>query len=251
MGGEPARRVRARCLSYADMHEPAVSVIVPVYNEEENVRILQTELRAALTGTDHELIFVDDGSADHTVERIEPASNLRVIRFEKNAGQSAAIYAGLNAARGTVLVLIDGDLQNDPADIPRLVGEISRGADLVCGYRAHRRDTLVKRLTSRIANAVRSRYTRDGVRDTGCTLKAMRRECITVLFPFKGMHRFIPALIKDAGYQLVEIPVNHRPRRFGQTKYGLGNRAVRATIDMFGVRWLLSRRLNYKIREES
>ncbi len=228
---------------------PAVSVIVPVYNEEENVPILQAELRAALRAIDHEFIFVDDGSADHTVERIEAAPNLRVIRFEKNAGQSAAIYAGLQAARGAILVLIDGDLQNDPADIPKLVGEISRGADLVCGYRAQRRDTRVKRLTSRIANAVRSRYTKDGVRDTGCTLKAMRRECVSALFPFKGMHRFIPALIKDAGYRLVEIPVNHRPRRFGQTKYGLGNRAVRATIDMFGVRWLLSRRLNYKIRE--
>jgi hypothetical protein len=147
--------------------------------------------------------------------------------------------------------LIDGDLQNDPADIPKLIGEISQGADLVCGYRALRRDTRVKRLTSRIANAVRSRYTKDGVRDTGCTLKAMRRECVTALVPFKGMHRFIPALIKDAGYRLVEIPVNHRPRRFGQTKYGLGNRAVRATIDMFGVRWLLSRRLKYKIREHN
>jgi dolichol-phosphate mannosyltransferase len=230
---------------------PKVSVIVPLYNEEENVPILQAELRAALRGVDHEFIFVDDGSVDRTVERIEVAPNLRVIRFERNAGQSAAIYAGLQAARGAVLVLIDGDLQNDPADIPKLVGEISRGADLVCGYRAQRRDTLVKRLTSRIANAVRSRYTKDGVRDTGCTLKAMRRECVAVLFPFKGMHRFIPALIKDAGYRLVEIPVNHRPRRFGQTKYGLGNRAVRATIDMFGVRWLLSRRLNYKIREEN
>jgi dolichol-phosphate mannosyltransferase len=231
------------------MHSPSVSVIVPVYNEEENVPILQAELRAALKGLDHEIIFVDDGSADHTVERIEPAPNMRVICLEKNAGQSAAIYAGLQAARGATLVLIDGDLQNDPADIPKLVGEISRGADLVCGYRAQRRDTRVKRLTSRIANAVRSRYTKDGVRDTGCTLKAMRRECVTALLPFKGMHRFIPALIKDAGYRLVEIPVNHRPRRFGQTKYGLGNRAVRATVDMFGVRWLLSRRLNYKIRE--
>lgn len=228
---------------------PAVSVIVPVYNEEENVPILQAELRAALRGIDHELIFVDDGSADRTVQRIEPAPNVRVLRFEKNAGQSAAMYAGLKAARGAILVLIDGDLQNDPADIPKLINEISQGVDLVCGYRAQRRDTQVKRMTSRIANAVRSRYTRDGVRDTGCTLKAMRRECVSALVPFKGMHRFIPALIKDAGYRLVEIPVNHRPRRFGETKYGLGNRAVRATMDMFGVRWLLSRRLKYKIRE--
>src|SRR6266513_2327442 len=229
---------------------PAVSVIVPVYNEEENIPILQAELRAALRGIDHELIFVDDGSADRTAQRIEAAPNLRMIRFERNAGQSAAIYAGLQAAHGAILVLIDGDLQNDPADIPKLVGEISRSADLVCGYRAQRRDTRVKRLTSRIANAVRSRFTKDGVRDTGCTLKAMRRECVSALVPFKGMHRFIPALVKGAGCRLVEIPVNHRPRRFGQSKYGLGNRALRATIDMFGVRWLLSRRLNYKIREK-
>jgi glycosyltransferase involved in cell wall biosynthesis len=227
---------------------PAVSVIVPLFNEEENISILQSELREALSGLDHEIVFVDDGSVDLTVERIVTAPHIRVIRFEKNTGQSAAIYAGLKAARGAIAILIDGDLQNDPTDIPRLLTEITRGADLVCGYRAERKDTLVKRLTSRIANAVRSRFTKDSVRDTGCTLKAMRRECVSALVPFKGMHRFIPALIKDAGYRLVEIPVNHRPRRFGQSKYGLGNRALRATVDMFGVRWLLSRRLNYKIR---
>ena len=212
--------------------------------------ILQSELRGALSGINHEIVFVDDGSVDRTVERIETGSNIRVIRFEKNTGQSAAIYAGLQAASGATAVLIDGDLQNDPVDIPRLLAEIERGADLVCGYRVKRKDTMVKRLTSWIANTVRSRFTRDGVRDTGCTLKAMRRECVSALVPFKGMHRFIPALVKGAGYRLVEIPVNHRPRRFGQSKYGLGNRALRATIDMFGVRWLLSRRLNYKIREK-
>ena len=229
---------------------PALSVVVPLYNEEANVLILQEELRAALKGLDYEIIFVDDGSVDRTAERIEAAGNIRLIRFEKNSGQSAAIYAGLTTARGATLVIIDGDLQNDPADIPKLLAEIARGADLVCGYRLKRRDTLVKRATSRIANAVRSRYTKDGVRDTGCTLKAIRRECVSTLLPFKGMHRFIPALVKAAGYRLVEVPVNHRPRRFGQSKYGLGNRALRATIDMFGVRWLLSRRLNYKIREK-
>ena len=230
-------------------NSPAVSVVVPLFNEEESIGILQSELSAALKELDHEIIFVDDGSVDCTVERIEPKPSVRVVRFEKNAGQSAAIYAGLEAARGATVILIDGDLQNDPADIPRMLAEIARGADLVCGYRAQRRDTLLKRLTSWSANAVRSRYTKDGVRDTGCTLKAMRRECVSVMVPFKGMHRFIPALVKGAGYRLVEIPVNHRPRRFGQSKYGLGNRAVRATIDMFGVRWLLSRRLKYKIRE--
>jgi dolichol-phosphate mannosyltransferase len=228
---------------------PAVSVVVPVFNEEENISILQSELRTALSGVDHEIVFVDDGSTDRSAEKIEAAPNVGVLRFEKNTGQSAALYAGIRAARGQTIVMIDSDLQNDPADIPRLVQEISRGADLVCGYRAKRKDTLTKRLTSRIANFVRSRFTKDYVRDTGCTLKAMRRECADALVPFKGMHRFIPALIRGAGYRLVEIPVNHRPRRFGQTKYGFGSRALRATMDMFGVRWLLSRRLNYKMRE--
>ncbi len=209
-----------------------VSVVVPLYNEEQSVAMLQRELADALTGVNYEIIFVDDGSQDETVVRIAADPRTRVLRFEKNAGQSAAIFAGLKAVRSEVAVLIDGDLQNDPADIPRLLAEISRGADLVCGYRAERKDTLLKRITSRVANFVRSRFTRDGVRDTGCTLKAMRRDCIAALVPFKGMHRFIPALVKGAGYSLVEIPVNHRPRRFGQSKYGLGNRALRATIDM-------------------
>ena len=228
---------------------PAVSVVVPVFNEEDNISTLQTELRAALTGIDHEIIFVDDGSSDQTAQRIQNLAEVRVLRFEKNTGQSAAMYAGLHAARGSTVVLLDGDLQNDPADIPRLLAEIERGADLVCGYRAHRKDTVVKRITSRVANFVRSRFTKDGVRDTGCTLKAMRRECVAALVPFRGMHRFIPALVKGAGYRLVEIPVNHRARQFGVSKYGLGNRAVRATVDMFGVRWLLSRQFQYKVRE--
>jgi glycosyltransferase involved in cell wall biosynthesis len=228
---------------------PAVSVVVPVFNEEANMPNLQAELRSALAGLDHEIIFVDDGSTDQSVAKIENAPHVRVLRFEKNAGQSAALFAGLNAARGAIIVTIDSDLQNDPADVSRLLVEISHGADLVCGYRQKRKDTMIKRLTSRIANFVRSRYTRDGVRDTGCTLKAMRRECVSALIPFKGMHRFIPALVKGAGFHIVEVPVNHRPRKFGESKYGFGNRALRATIDMFGVRWLLSRRLNYKMRD--
>jgi glycosyltransferase involved in cell wall biosynthesis len=229
---------------------PAISVVVPLFNEEENVPLLQSELTRALSDLDYEIVFVDDGSTDRTAARIEPAPRIQVLRFEKNAGQSAALYAGLKNARGATAVLIDGDLQNDPADIPKLLAEIERGADLVCGYRAERKDTFVKRVTSRVANFVRSRFTKDGVRDTGCTLKAMRRECISALIPFKGMHRFIPALVKGAGFRLVEIPVNHRARKFGQSKYGLGNRALRATIDMFGVRWLLSRQLNYKSRDK-
>jgi len=137
-----------------------VSVVVPLFNEEQSVAILQRELADALTGVDYEIIFVDDGSQDETVARIATDPRTRLLRFEKNAGQSAAIFAGLQAVRSEVAVLIDGDLQNDPADIPRLLAEISRGADLVCGYRAQRKDTLLKRITSRVANFVRSRFAR-------------------------------------------------------------------------------------------
>ena len=236
------------------MSSPALSVVVPLYNEEENVPILQRELTAALAGLDYEIVFVDDGSKDSTRAKIalDPEGRVRILAFDKNAGQSAAMYAGLHAAQGRVAALLDGDLQNDPADIPRLVARIESGeADLVCGYRAKRKDTVVKRITSRVANFVRSRFTRDGVRDTGCTLKAMKKECVGALVPFVGMHRFIPALVKGAGYRLVEMPVNHRARQYGVSKYGLGNRALRATVDMFGVRWLLSRQLRYRVGSET
>ena len=232
------------------MIPPEVSVIIPVFNEEGSVAQLQTELEVALKGISHELLFVDDGSRDRTIERIRRNPGVRILEFEKNTGQSAAMYAGLAAATGKVLVLIDGDLQNDPGDIPRLLREIERGADLVCGYRLKRRDTWFKRFQSKIANRVRSRFTKDGVRDTGCTLKAMRRECREALIPFHGMHRFIPALIKGFGYKITEIPVNHRPRQHGSSKYNFGNRALRATIDMFGVRWILNRQIKFALKEE-
>ncbi|HEX5175434.1 MAG TPA: glycosyltransferase family 2 protein, partial [Chthoniobacteraceae bacterium] len=228
-----------------------ISVVIPLYNEEENIAQLQRELAAALDGQPHEIIVVDDCSTDRTVARIERRPEVRIVAFEKNAGQSAAMFAGIEAASGEIIVLLDGDLQNDPADIPRLLAEIERGADLVCGYRANRKDTVSKRLTSRIANFVRSRFTRDGVRDTGCTLKAMRRECRQALIPFYGMHRFIPALVKGMGFSIAEVPVNHRPRIAGVSKYGFGNRAWKATVDMFGVRWILSRQLKFRIKGES
>jgi glycosyltransferase involved in cell wall biosynthesis len=227
---------------------PDFSVVIPLYNEADNVAILQKEIQEALVGRNYELILVDDGSTDGTVARIARNPEVRVLEFEKNAGQSAAMLAGMNAAAGRVVVLLDGDLQNDPRDIPLLLAEVEKGADLACGYRAHRRDTMVKKLTSRIANSVRSRFIGDGVRDTGCTLKAMRRECVSALVPFKGVHRFIPALVKNSGYRLVEVPVNHRSRQFGVSKYGLGNRAFRATADMFAVRWLQSRRIEYRVK---
>lgn len=230
---------------------PAVSVVIPLYNEEDNIAPLQDELASALTGLDYELVLVDDCSSDQTLARIRRGPGVRVLEFSKNTGQSAAMYAGIHAARGDVIVLLDGDRQNDPADIPRLLAEIGKGADLACGYRAKRQDSLSKKLTSRVANFVRSRFTGDGVRDTGCTLKAMRRECREALVPFYGMHRFLPALIKGMGYRLVELPVNHRPRTAGVSKYGFGNRAWKATCDMFAVKWLLSRQIRIRIRQES
>ena len=228
-----------------------LSVVIPLFNEQDNIAALQREVAAALAGLDHELILVDDCSSDDTLARIQRGPGVRVIEFAKNTGQSAAMYAGIMAAKGDFIALLDGDLQNDPADIPKLLAEIEKGADLVCGYRANRKDTTFKRVQSRIANFVRSRFTRDGVRDTGCTLKVMRTACREALVPFYGMHRFIPALVKGLGYRLVELPVNHRPRTAGVSKYGFGNRAWKATCDMFAVRWMLSRQLQIRIRKES
>jgi dolichol-phosphate mannosyltransferase len=209
---------------------PVVSVVIPLYNEEDNIAELQKELATALAGIEHEIILVDDCSQDQTLARIERRPEVRVIEFAKNTGQSAAMYAGIQAATGDVIVL---------------------GADLVCGYRANRKDTAFKRVQSRIANAVRSRFTGDGVRDTGCTLKAMRRECREALVPFYGMHRFIPALIKGMGYKIAEMPTQHRPRTAGVSKYGFGNRAWKATCDMFAVKWLLTRQFQIRIRKDS
>jgi dolichol-phosphate mannosyltransferase len=228
-----------------------LSVVVPLYNEQDNVIELQKEIASALAGVEHELILVDDCSSDDTLQRIQRGPTVRVIEFAKNTGQSAAMYSGIMAAKGDTIALLDGDLQNDPADILKLLELINGGADLACGYRAKRKDTTFKRIQSRIANAVRSRFTRDGVRDTGCTLKVMRRDCREALVPFYGMHRFIPALIKGMGYKVTEMPVNHRPRVAGVSKYGFGNRAWKATCDMFAVRWLLSRQVQIRVRKES
>ncbi len=227
-----------------------LSLVIPLFNEEGNVAPLQEELAAALTGRDYELILVDDCSSDRTLERIQRGPGVRVIEFEKNTGQSAAMYAGIMAARGDVIVTMDGDRQNDPADIARLLDKLNEGYDLVCGWRVKRQDIFSKRLSSLIANFVRSRFTRDGVHDTGCSLKVMRRECRDALFLFRGMHRFIPALVKGLGCKIAELPVNHRPRLAGVSKYGFGSRAWKATCDMLAVRWFLSRQLKLRVRRE-
>jgi glycosyltransferase involved in cell wall biosynthesis len=224
-----------------------VSIVIPLFNEQDNVAPLTEEIRAAMTGRPYEIIFVDDKSTDKTLAAIPPGDDIRIIEFAKNTGQSGAMYAGIMAAAGDRIALLDGDRQNDPSDIPAMLSEIEGGFDLVCGYRRQRRDSFSKRLTSRVANFVRSRFTKDGVRDTGCTLKVMRTECRDALVPFYGMHRFIPALIKGMGFRITERPVNHRPRTAGVSKYGFGNRAIKATMDMFAVRWLLSRQIRIQI----
>ncbi|MDB6069304.1 MAG: glycosyl transferase family 2 [Verrucomicrobiales bacterium] len=227
---------------------PSLSLVIPLYNEEGNVAALLQEITAALPGEDLEILLVDDCSTDQTVANIPRQPGVRVLEFTENRGQSSAMHAGIMAATAPVIALLDGDLQNDPRDIPAMLAKLNEGYDLVCGYRAKRRDTTFKRLQSRIANFVRSRFTGDGVRDTGCTLKVLRTPCRDCLILFRGMHRFIPALIKGGGFKLTEMPVNHRARVSGVSKYGFGNRALRATTDMFGVKWLLSRQCRYQVK---
>jgi len=234
-----------------------LSVVFPVYNEEENVPILLDEIANALAGTpwSYELIAVDDGSRDRSLEvlRAEKAKHptLRIITFEKNAGQTAALDAGWRAARGTYVVSLDADLQNDPADIPALVAELAKsGATAVAGYRVDRRDSGWKRLQSRIANGVRNRLNRETIRDTGCSLKAFRADALRELALFNGMHRFLPTLIRMQGGSVREVPVRHRPRRYGKTKYGMWNRVFRGLADALAVRWMQRRALCYRVREE-
>jgi len=217
-----------------------VSIIIPFYNEEENVRDVLTEVKSVLP--DAELIAVDDGSTDDTARAIQSVPGTRYLKNEKNCGQSAALFHGLMAATGDVCVMLDGDGQNDPADIPRLLDALGQ-CDVVCGYRRQRQDNWQRRAASRIANRIRSTILGDGIRDTGCSLKVMRRAHLCWLVPFNGLHRFLPALLKNAGLSIREEPVNHRPRTKGSSKYTIGGRALRGIWDLFGVAWLLKRQV--------
>lgn len=224
-----------------------VSVVIPVFNEEQNVPVLAGEMEAVRPSCPGlEVVFVDDGSRDGTWDQIQKASAqypfVRGVKSPENRGQSSATLLGLRAAQGDVLVTLDGDLQNNPADIPRLLQEIE-GVDAVCGYRANRKDTWSKRVGSRIGNTVRDWFTHDGIRDTGCSLKAFRRECVADLPPLNGFHRFMPAYFKLHGRTIKQIPVDHRARTFGTSKYTNLKRLPRTLFDLIGFLWYRKRLL--------
>ncbi len=223
-----------------------LTVVVPIYNEEDNIEVLHERLTGALAGSglDYELILVDDGSADHSFEILRQLAGgdrrVRIIRFRRNFGQTAAMAAGFDAARGRVVVPMDGDLQNDPADIPRLLDKINEGYDVVSGWRRDRKDTFINRkLPSMIANGLISRLTGVHLHDYGCTLKAYRREVLEGVSLYGEMHRFVPALASQVGARVTELPVMHHPRMFGKSKYGI-SRTLRVILDLMTVKFLLA-----------
>lgn len=229
---------------------PRFSVVVPVRDEADNVGPLIAEIRVAMAPyRPFEIVFVDDGSGDRTAENLRRIAGecreLRVFRHRRPAGQTAAIVTGVGRARGEVIVTLDGDGQNDPADIPALLARFGAAADrdrlLVTGLRARRMDSWLKRLASRIANAVRARLLGDATPDTGCGLKVFSRRAFLAMPAFDHMHRFLPALMLRQGGEVVSVPVNHRPRTAGATKYGVLDRLVVGVVDLVGVKWLMRR----------
>jgi len=226
----------------------AFSVVVPAYNERDNIEPLVRQLAAALDPLRqaYEILIVDDASSDDTWSRIEACQRefpqLRGIRQPRRGGQSCAMLTGMRQARGAVIVTLDGDLQNDPADIPRLLERLN-GCDAVCGYRARRRDSWSRRAGSRLANRIRNWVTQDGVRDTGCSLKAFRRMCVDDLPPLNGVHRFMPAYFRLNGRRIEELAVNHRPRERGQSKYTNLKRLPKTILDLLGFWWYRRRYL--------
>ncbi len=224
---------------------PYLSIVVPVFNEVENLRLLFDAITEALAGISYEIIFVDDGSKDGSVEILfeiaqEASDIVSVIQFRRNFGQTAAIAAGLDYSAGEIIVLLDADLQNDPADIPMLVEKIEEGYDVVSGWRVDRKDTLITRtIPSRMANWLISTVTGVKLHDYGCTLKAYRRDVFEGFRLYGEMHRFIPAYAVSVGARITEVPVQHHPRRFGETKYGL-SRTIKVLLDLFTVKFLIS-----------
>ena len=225
---------------------PELSVVVPLYNEEPNVIGLHREMTAALHtwGRPYELILVDDGSTDGTFDRLRELHatdpRLRVIRLRRNFGQTAAFAAGFAHARGRLIATADGDLQNDPADLPAMVDLLGDDYDIVCGWRRHRKDPwMTRRLPSRLANWLISRTTGVHLHDYGCSLKVFRGDVVRSMRLYGEMHRFMPAIASEQGVRIAEMAVNHRPRRAGQSKYGL-SRTIRVVLDLFTVKFLLT-----------
>lgn len=233
-----------------------LSIVVPVYNEKESVAPLLEEIVAAV-GDDSEnveIVFVNDGSSDGTGEELDRLtreySSLRTIHFERNAGQSAAMACGFRRARGRYIVALDGDGQNDPADIPRIVERLS-DYPVVCGIRRKRQDSLAKRWGSKLANNVRRWVTGDTIVDTGCSLKGFHAEPLKNLYYFNGVHRFLPILLEMQGCRIDQIEVNHRPRTRGKSKYSNLGRLAKTWQDLLGVHWMQSRKLDYRVERDS
>jgi len=232
-----------------------VSVVIPVYNEEENLRELAERLFGAIgpLAVSFELIFVDDGSRDGGAALLRRMQadhpEIRLIQFDANYGQTAAIDAGFRAARGRAIAMIDADLQNDPADLPRLLAQLNT-YDCATGQRVKRNDPWLRKLSTRIANGVRNRVSGERISDSACGLKAFRREVVERLKLYNGMHRFLPTLARIEGFRVVEVPVAHHPRTRGKAKYNIRNRVFRALVDLFAVTWMKKRRLRYRIKEE-
>jgi dolichol-phosphate mannosyltransferase len=219
-----------------------ISIIIPFYDEEESVNEVLAEARR--THPEAEIIAVNDGSKDDTLAMIRKHSDVRMISFERNLGQSAALFAGLTLAQGEICVMMDGDGQNDPADILKLVS-ILEHADVACGYRQKRQDVWPRRVSSWVANSIRRTVLNDRIHDTGCTLKALRKADVRHLLPFDGLHRYLPVILSKAGLRIVEVPVRHRPRKHGKSKYSTRERAMRGLYDLIGVRWLMARRISW------
>jgi glycosyltransferase involved in cell wall biosynthesis len=233
-----------------ELGDGSLTVVIPVYNEAENIRPLVERLDKALAGWTGalEILFVDDGSTDGTLELLvegqQREPRIRIARFTRHLGQTAAMAAGFRLARGRAIATLDGDLQNDPAEISRLVAMLEEW-DAVCGIRVRRQDGPWKRLSSRIANGFRNWVTGDDIVDTGCTLKAYRRECLEHLELFDGLHRFLPTLLKMRGWRVTQVPVSHQPRLRGKTKYGTWGRLVKGLSDLWAVRWMSRNRIDY------
>ena len=234
--------------------DPLYSVVVPFYNEADNLPTLIREIDAMLRVLEQqaEIILVDDGSTDQFAQPAgSPSFLIRWLHIDRNSGQSAAMYYGMQEARGKFIILMDADLQNDPMDAPKLLHKLQdEGLDLVTGVRLHRNDTYIRRLSSQIANAVRGALLQDHTSDTGCTLKVIRAEAAKRLPGWNGMHRFMPALVLSSGYKIGEIPVEHRARLAGISKVAGGKRALRATMDLIGMLWFCRRQFKGRLLGE-